>query len=100
MTEASENSFAALLSKIRHDLRTPVGHVIGYSEMIEEELEDAGKHDSAHDLQAIQNAGQRILALIDDHFSAGKTSTDQISDPRAAQPYIRIRGNVAGRFCG
>ena len=46
MTEASENSFAALLSKIRHDLRTPVGHVIGYSEMIEEELEDAGKQDS------------------------------------------------------
>ena len=42
MTEAPENSFATLLSKIRHDLRTPVGHVIGYSEMIEEELEDVG----------------------------------------------------------
>ena len=91
MTEASENSFAALLSKIRHDLRTPVGHVIGYSEMIEEELEEAGKHDSAHDLQAIQNAGQRILALIDDHFSAGKTSPDQIS---IADAQFQIRGQL------
>ncbi|MEH6834600.1 response regulator [Falsihalocynthiibacter arcticus] len=91
MTEASENSFAALLSKIRHDLRTPVGHVIGYSEMIEEELEDAGKHDSAHDLQAIQNAGQRILALIDDHFSAGTTSPDQIS---IADAQFQIRGQL------
>jgi len=91
MTEASENSFTALLSKIRHDLRTPVGHVIGYSEMIEEELEDEGKHDSAHDLQAIQNAGQRILALIDDHFSAGKTSPDQIS---IADAQFQIRGQL------
>ena len=91
MTEAPENSFATLLSKIRHDLRTPVGHVIGYSEMIEEELEDVGKQDNAHDLQAIQNAGQRILALIDDHFSAGKTSPDQIS---IADAQFQIRGQL------
>jgi CheY-like chemotaxis protein len=65
--------------------------VIGYSEMIEEELEDAGRHDSAHDLQAIQNAGQRILALIDDHFSAGKTSPDQIS---IADAQFQIRGQL------
>ncbi len=91
MTDAPENSFATLLSKIRHDLRTPVGHVIGYSEMIEEELEEAGKKDHAHDLQAIQNAGQRILALIDDHFGAGKTSPDQIS---IADAQFQIRGQL------
>jgi CheY-like chemotaxis protein len=91
MVDVYENSFAALLSKIRHDLRTPVGHVIGYSEMIEEELVEAGKQDSCHDLQAIQNAGQRILALIDDHFSGGKTSADQIS---IADVQFQIRGQL------
>jgi len=91
MTGLAENSFASLLSKIRHDLRTPVGHVIGYAEMIEEELDDAGKQDSANDLQAIQNAGQRILALIDDHFSAGKTSSEQIS---IAAAQFQIRGQL------
>lgn len=90
MSEASENIFAALLSKIRHDLRTPVGHVIGYAEMIEEELEESGQ-ENARDLQAIQNAGQRILALIDDHFSAGKTSSDQIS---IADAQFQIRGQL------
>ena len=32
--------FRERLSDIRHDLKTPVGHIMGYSEMIEEEVEE------------------------------------------------------------
>ena len=87
----AETSFTQQLSRIRHDLRTPVGHVIGYSEMIEEELSDADVDEHSHDLQAIQNAGQRILALIDDHFGAGKTAPDQINLSTAQ---FQIRGQL------
>ncbi len=31
-------SFGALLSQLRHDLKTPIGHIIGYAEML---IEDA-----------------------------------------------------------
>lgn len=84
--------FAQNLSNLRHDLRTPVGHVIGYAEMIEEDLsaEDLKAH--AHDLQAIQNAGQRILALIDDFFNPAKVSEDQIAFDEA-QYQIRLQLN-------
>lgn len=84
--------FAQNLSNLRHDLRTPVGHVIGYAEMIEEDLsaEDLKAH--SHDLQAIQNAGQRILALIDDFFNPAKTSEDQIAFDEA-QYQIRLQLN-------
>ncbi|SHI38355.1 His Kinase A (phospho-acceptor) domain-containing protein [Shimia gijangensis] len=92
MTEASPTSFAEMLSGIRHDLRTPVGHIIGYSEMIEEELDEDEANTFAQDLQAIQNAGQRILALIDDHFNAAKTSPDQIS-LHDAQYQLRVQLN-------
>lgn len=92
MTETNPIPFAEMLSKIRHDLRTPVGHIIGYSEMIEEELDKDGAGTFAQDLQAIQNAGQRILALIDDHFNAAKTSPDQIS-LHDAQYQLRVQLN-------
>jgi signal transduction histidine kinase len=32
----------AVLAHARHELRTPLGHIIGYSEMLLEEVEDAG----------------------------------------------------------
>ena len=86
------SDFAHNLSNLRHDLRTPVGHVIGYAEMIEEDLDDEGLKAHAHDLQAIQNAGQRILALIDDFFNAGKVSEDQIAFDEA-QYQIRLQLN-------
>jgi two-component system sensor histidine kinase/response regulator len=56
----SEESLAAL----RHDLRTPIGHIIGYAEMLIEENEDSGT-DASPDLSKIRAAGQRLLTLID-----------------------------------
>ena len=29
-------------SKVRHDLRTPINQIIGYSELLQEEAEEAG----------------------------------------------------------
>ena len=33
-------SFVQQLSRLRHDMRTPIGHVLGYAEMLEEDLEE------------------------------------------------------------
>jgi adenylate cyclase len=52
-------------ARIRHDLRTPVNAIIGYSEMLIEDAEDSGSATVA-DLRRILGAGQRLLALIDD----------------------------------
>jgi len=90
--DKNSNNFAQILSNLRHDLRTPVGHITGYSEMIEEDLDEAGRKASAHDLQAIQNAGQRILALIDDFFNQSKLSIDQI-EFEEAQYQMRLQLN-------
>ena len=90
-------TFSQQLSNLRHDLRTPVGHVIGYSEMIEEDLDEEGLKAHAHDLQAIQNAGQRILALIDDFLGPAKNSPDEIAFEEA-QYQMRLQLNHIGGY--
>ena len=75
MTDTSgDGGFEKRLSKLRHDMRTPVGHMIGYAEMLEEDLDEESAKMHSGDLQAIQNAGQRLLALIDDHLNAARES--------------------------
>ena len=62
-------------ARIRHDLRTPVNAIIGYSEML---LEDAGEDGGiGPDLKRIHAAGHKLLALIDDivRVSAGGAAT-------------------------
>jgi signal transduction histidine kinase len=48
-------------------MRTPIGHIIGYAEMLIEESEEAGAAPSA-DLAKIRAAGQRLLTLIDERL--------------------------------
>ena len=53
----------ALLAHLRHELRTPVNAILGYSEML---LEDETPGRARPDLQKIQTAGRTLLALINE----------------------------------
>jgi DNA-binding response OmpR family regulator len=53
-------------SRLRHDLRTPLNHVIGYSEMLAEEAEEEGRADLAADLFRIRDSGRHVLRMIED----------------------------------
>jgi signal transduction histidine kinase len=55
------------MAALRHDLRTPIGHIIGYAEMLIEESEESGAEPST-DLAKIRAAGQRLLTLIDERL--------------------------------
>jgi sigma-B regulation protein RsbU (phosphoserine phosphatase) len=54
------------LSRIRHDLRTPINHILGYCELLQEE--DAVPEDFQADLKKIHGGGQQLLALIKEYF--------------------------------
>jgi CheY-like chemotaxis protein len=77
--EEDTSDFKAQLSKLRHDLRTPVGHIIGYAEMIEEDLPPDLLKTFSGDLQAIQNAGHKMLALIEDFLGATTASPEEVN---------------------
>ena len=72
--DAKPEDFKTRLSNLRHDLRTPVGHIMGYAELIEEDMDDETLKACQHDLQAIHTAGQKLLAQVDQFFGDTKSS--------------------------
>ena len=53
------------MRRLQHEVRTPISQIIGYSELLEEELEDREQQDLAPDLHRIRDAAQRLLDLVD-----------------------------------
>jgi DNA-binding response OmpR family regulator len=66
----------ATMRRLQHEVRTPISQIMGYAELLEEELEDRGEVDLAPDLAKIRDAAQRLLDLAD-----GRLRTEQ--DPGA-----------------
>src|SRR5438445_13560269 len=67
----------ASLPDVRHTLRTPLNHIIGYSEMLLEEADERGLEAFTADLQKIHKAGKQLLGFINDFFDGPTTTTDR-----------------------
>jgi adenylate cyclase len=76
-------------ARIRHDLRTPVGAVIGYAEMLLEEAEDGGDPAYVGDLRRILSAGQKLLELIDDIVRISEGHQAPATEDAAVSTMIR-----------
>lgn len=64
----------APLSHLRHDLRTPINQIIGYSELLLEETADAGHGAYDADLQKIRGAAKTLLNLINENLTDDRLS--------------------------
>ncbi len=70
--EAANSAKSQFLANMSHELRTPLNAIIGYSEMLQEDAEDAGQETMVDDLQKIHAAGRHLLALINDVLDLSK----------------------------
>jgi len=71
LAEASQHK-SSFLANMSHELRTPLNAIIGYSEMLQEEVEDLGEQTFLPDLQRINAAGKHLLGLINDILDLSK----------------------------
>jgi len=60
------------LAKMSHELRTPINAVIGYSEILIEDMAAAGKDAQIGDVRKIHECGKRLLTLINDVLDLSK----------------------------
>jgi len=70
--EAANSAKSRFLANMSHELRTPLNAIIGYSEILQEEVEELGQPGLAPDLQRIRQAGKHLLALINDVLDLSK----------------------------
>ncbi|MBC7924418.1 MAG: response regulator [Bryobacteraceae bacterium] len=70
--EEASQAKSHFLASMSHELRTPLNAIIGYSEMLQEEIEDLGVPQLAPDLGKIHSAGKHLLALISDILDLSK----------------------------
>jgi signal transduction histidine kinase len=69
--EASQAK-SRFLANMSHELRTPLNAIIGYSEMLQEESQDAGLDTLLPDLARIRTAGRHLLDLINSILDISK----------------------------
>jgi len=80
-TEQVERAMLAkseFLAKMSHELKNPLNSIIGYSEILIENLGE--KEDQKYkDLQTIRSAGDRLLELIDDLLDLSKLEAGKMT---------------------
>jgi adenylate cyclase len=64
-----------LKTSLKHDLRTPLNHIIGYCELLIEEAGERTLQALVPDLQRIHGAGRRLLGVINDLFDPAKSAS-------------------------
>ncbi|MCT7950668.1 urea ABC transporter substrate-binding protein [Ancylothrix sp. C2] len=111
--EAANRAKSTFLANMSHELRTPLNAIIGYSEMLEEDVQELGEEGVIQDLKNINSAGRHLLDLIGDILDISKieagrmllcvekfdvlTLVDEVV--MTVQPLVDKRGNSLVVFC-
>lgn len=107
LAERTTQVKSEFLANMSHELRTPLNAIIGYSELLQEDMEDAGQTEALPDLKKIETAGKHLLGLINEILDLSKIEAgrmeayyEQVAIARLlddvsslAQPLARARGN-------
>jgi signal transduction histidine kinase/CheY-like chemotaxis protein len=76
---AATEAKSQFLANMSHELRTPLNAIIGYSEMVQEELEEVGQNQFIADLQKIHAAAKHQLSLINDILDLSKIEAGKVT---------------------
>ena len=98
--EAANRAKSAFLANMSHELRTPLSAVIGYSEMMEEELEDAGQDALLVDLGKIKSNARHLLSLINDVLDLSKIEANRMDTFAETVDVAMLMREVAGTVEG
>lgn len=81
--------------RLSHELRTPMNHIIGYSELLIEDAEAQRLEALTLTLHQIRTLGKELLAMLNDTFSALRTEP-QTARLRQARPQLMAQATRIG----
>ncbi len=88
---AAKSRFLATMS---HELRTPLNAVIGYSELMRDDILEGGPIDTA-DCEKITRAARHLLGLINDVLDLAKIEVNKLDVVMAETPLAELLQEVA-----
>ena len=99
MNSVREAYSAVEIAELRHGLRTPLNHIIGYAEMMQEDALQLGLTDAANCLRQVLTQAQHICDLIQKHpvFSQRSITDTDLDELRTEvyEPAGQLRKTVA-----
>ena len=69
---------SVFLANVTHELRTPIQAIIGYIDLVKEELEMDGMEDYTRDLSKVQRNAERLLILINSILDLSKVEAGRM----------------------
>jgi signal transduction histidine kinase len=78
LADAANRGKSVFLFKMSHEFRTPLNAVIGYSEILLEDVEISGASQRKGDLERIRAAGKHLLSLVTDVLDISKIESNLI----------------------
>ena len=94
--KSAKNTRNARLARIRHDLKTPINHILGYAEMLLEEMPVASREVYAPDLDKILNAGRQLLSQVRYYFDDSQTRPAKLYLPRVQHEFRTPLNHIIG----
>jgi signal transduction histidine kinase len=76
--EAANRAKSDFLANMSHELRTPLNSIIGFSEVLEDELLGTLNASQREDVQYIIKAGRHLLSLINDILDLSKVESGKM----------------------
>jgi len=94
--EEANRAKSTFIANMSHELRTPLSAIIGYSEMLQEELEDRGDPDGlGDDIRKVESNARHLLSLINDVLDLSKIESGKMEVFAETFDVAEMAGSVA-----